>query len=167
MSEEEKKKEITVSTIIDTNVVVVINCLAIMVVIAVANWLSPDTIHWKFWELWDMHGTGLSDWLRVGVPLFLWAAVTNAFFAWQKKDEIPDEDKPTLVEAIGAGFIVSVLAGVMEEISHRWIYYLGCFVSAAIINFLLFGIPEWLYMHLIGPIVDFTTFGFLKDLINK
>lgn len=62
--------------------------------------------------------------------------------------------------------IISGFAGIVEELVFRWIVFYSITVTVQLANwlffgFLGFGIPEWLYVNIIGPVANFATFGAL------
>lgn len=71
---------------------------------------------------------------------------------------------------IAKGAVVSTMAGVGEEITFRWLFFLNNIISVKIGNWFFFGflglgIPEWLHLHIFGPIANWTTFGGLESFI--
>ncbi len=145
---------------------------AALVIIPLGQWLAPDLIGHSIFDAWSFHGTGLLDWLKLGLPLFGWGVGVNVLAKlFKKEDSLYDRlnsQRVTRGQLLGAGFLISLWAGLAEELSFRWLLYYGAFFTLAIVNFLFFGwagfgLPEWLHLNLFGPIADFTTLGYLTE----
>ena len=68
------------------------------------------------------------------------------------------------------GLATSLIAGIGEEISFRWLFFMDNIIGCTIANFFLLGfigcgIPEFFHMYVAGPIANFTTFGALEPWI--
>jgi len=65
---------------------------------------------------------------------------------------------PTPAEILGIGFIISVLAGLLEEISFRWLIFLGAFLGLWIMNFIFAGFLVLIACvgvgYLLGALID-------------
>ncbi|QBD78935.1 hypothetical protein EPA93_24305 [Ktedonosporobacter rubrisoli] len=55
--------------------------------------------------------------------------------------------------------------GIGEEIIYRWMTLPVIIVLLSALNFLLSGLLAWLYLHILGPIIDFVTFGSLHSIL--
>ena len=65
------------------------------------------------------------------------------------------------------GTFISLFAGVVEEISFRWILFFSSIASVTFINFLFFGflgfgVPEWVFTNILNPVVNWVSFGALE-----
>lgn len=74
-------------------------------------------------------------------------------------------------EVFALGTIISIFAGVTEEIAFRWLLFFGGFLTLGATNWLFFGamgfgIPEWFFTHLWGPLANWTTLGYMEPYIN-
>ena len=93
-------------------------------------------------------------------PLFAWGTgISLICVLYTKNDRRMNRNAEDILVD---GTIISVIAGVVEEITFRWLFFLGNIVSLKITNFLFFGffgfgIPEWTHLHILGPIVDIIT----------
>lgn len=143
--------------------------------IVLTSWLFPEFLPFSTAEIWSFHGTGLVDWLKLGVPVFAWGgAVTLLVVLVNRPTAVGPWERlvaPTKAQRFYNGFILSVWAGVAEEIGFRWLLFLSSYISVFIINFLIFGwlgfgVSEWLYVHVLGPLANFTTLGHLAPWLN-
>lgn len=157
--------------------------LMALIIIPLTHWISPGHIPFSTGDIWSFHDTGLGDWFAVGWPIFVWGVVVNIGYQvyrrhfkqesaleWLQRLARGRTTEPTRREVLVGGAIISVFAGVTEEIAFRWLIYLSTFATAAITNWLFFGwagfgIPEWFQLHVWGPIADWTTFGQLHPWI--
>ena len=152
-----------------------------LIIIPVTHWVSPGHIPFSTADIWSFHGTGLGDWFTVGWPVLVWAVGVNLAVQFYNRTQ-PESalefieritrrsSKPTRTQVLTTGFILSLWAGVAEEISFRWLIYLSTFTSAAITNWLFFGwagfgIPEWFHLNIWGPIANWTTLDELRPWI--
>lgn len=139
--------------------------MAALITIPLTRWLAPGLIPMGAAQIWDAHGTGLGDWLWVGLPMFAWGVGINIVWLYPQRKHLHRHDPAKeLIRSV----LVSVLAGVLEEISFRWLLFFAAFPSLAISNYLFFGvfgfgIAEFVHIHLAGPLADFTTCGYLHD----
>lgn len=113
-------------------------------------------------SLWTSKGT-ISEWLTLGLPLFAWGVFLKTVF-WVF---CPPERKIKNAEAdiLFKGVVISTWAGVVEEICFRWLIFLNALWAAKVISFCLCGFPEWLYLHLVGPIANFFTGGLMSEYL--
>ncbi len=127
----------------------------------VVMWIWPWATPFKFFEFWNMRGS-ISDWLYAGLPLFLWGGIVNAIIAFFTKNNEEVNDRAE--ELFSKGTLSSLAAGIFEEMTFRWLFFLNNIVVIKITNFVFFGflgfgIPEWFQLNLFGPIADWITLG--------
>ena len=56
-------------------------------------------------------------------------------------------------------------AGPMEELVYRWLFFYGTIVCLPILNFATFGLLQWFYSTVLGPIADLLTLHQLHDYL--
>ncbi|MEY4744278.1 MAG: hypothetical protein RL272_223 [Candidatus Parcubacteria bacterium] len=127
--------------------------------IALAGWLWPSAIPFGAFDFWPMRGT-VGDWLSSAWPAFAWGGGLTAIiaFATRNKREVNRDAEGILI----GGTIISLWAGVMEEICFRWLIFLSTIFWGKVVNFILlgfmgWGIPEHLFLWIFRPLADFTT----------
>lgn len=117
----------------------------------------------------------LASWGEAAYHIFVWGVVITAVFsirAISARKNFMEEHLDKL-EVNNAepnylkGFLISVWAGVAEEISFRWIFFLYGMIGIKVGNwlffgFLGFGIAEHIYLWIVGPVANFFTFGYLE-----
>ncbi|MDO8572122.1 MAG: hypothetical protein Q7R79_05575, partial [bacterium] len=121
----------------------------------------PSSVPFSIGEFWHIRG-GFWDWCAASWPIFAWGAGLTAIVSLLTRNT-PETNSDAEVIIVG-GFLISLWAGIMEEICFRWLIFLGDIVMVQIGNFLFFGflgfgIPEWLFTHIFRPIADFFTGG--------
>lgn len=126
-----------------------------------------DAIPFSTFEFWAIKGTPW-QWLGSAWPWFVWATCVNTVGYILQRNNATSDLTPK--EVLKGGFLVSLWAGVMEEICFRWLIFLNAIVSVKILNWLLlgfadYGIPEWLYLHILGPVANFFTLGNLTPYL--
>jgi len=129
--------------------------------LAVIVWIWPWSIEpftlYEFWGKCDIMGGVYTSW-----PIFLWAASMTGLVAFLTHNKRSDNSKAE--DHLVGGLVVSAFAGITEEIIFRWILFLDAIICVKIVNFLFFGwlgwgMPEWFFNHLFGPVASFFTLG--------
>lgn len=143
----------------------VLSALVSLIFVGVVNLFWPWAIPFRFLEFITLN----NFWQGVIAcwPAYVWAIGGTLFFTSQKLIRDIRNDGESF---LAGGFLVSVWAGVVEEICFRWFIFFGAIVGVKITNFIFFGflgfgIPEFLHMYIFGPIANFTTFGALQDFL--
>ncbi|MDO8508006.1 MAG: CPBP family glutamic-type intramembrane protease [bacterium] len=141
-----------------------------ILVLAIVYLFFPEAMPFKFFELWGIRGNdGPIDWVLSSWPILIWAiAATSYCFLTRNRQDVNDRAE----EMLAKGTLVSLFAGVVEEVCFRWILFLSCIVGAMVGNFLFFGflgfgIVEAVQVHILGPIADFFTFGHLSIYLGS
>lgn len=141
---------------------------AVCVMLAVvASRFFPGAIPFGIFDFLGIKG-GLGDWLKSAWPIFAWAiGATAAYSILTKNDRQANQEAEQI---FGKGIVRSIIAGVVEEILFRWWIFLGMIVSVQIFNFFFFGflgfgISEWLYLNIMGPIANFFTLGKMEWIL--
>ncbi|MBI2633155.1 MAG: hypothetical protein HYW78_02070 [Parcubacteria group bacterium] len=138
-----------------------------LICIIIISYLFPKFLPFTVFELWNAQGTVI-EWLIVAWPIFAWGVGVTACVSFLTKNNYIENIQAEKI--FGKNIIISFLAGVFEEISFRWIFFLGALVGVQVINFLFFGflgfgLTEWLYIHVFGPIANFLTFGKIEFIL--
>lgn len=137
--------------------------------VALVTYFFPSVLPFGMFEFWHTKGTWI-QWLYAGLPLFAWAFCINFYNLFTTRNH-PDLNK-NAESVLAGGFLISVWAGVMEEICFRWLIFMSGIIGIKIVNFLFFGwlgfgLPEFFQNWLFGPIANFFTLGYLATyLVN-
>lgn len=129
------------------------------------KWVKPTAIPFDMFQFWYLKGS-IWDILWMSWPLFAWGVVgTIVLTLWRGIDF---DNVLNAEENFMRGAVKSLIAGLFEEPSFRWLIFYNAIVGAKISNYLLFGwagfgILEWTQAHLMGPLVNFVTFGHLTE----
>ena len=131
--------------------------------------------------VWDMHGVGsetsylegLIGWLTVGWPIFAWGVGVNVLFHFIRPGYARSDRYARRLSAgqiFSVGTLISAWAGITEEIAFRWLIFFGAFLGIFVGNWLFFdclgfGIAEWFYTVIWGPLANWATLGYLEPYL--
>jgi len=146
------------------------------ITIAITGWLWPKTIPFRAFDLWTQHGSlvdGLFSarfFLAWGAGFTLFVEVLEMLRALKSSSGFTRRVafyEPSAGTILGHGLVTSLFAGIFEEIGFRWLIFLSSIAWTKVTNwiffgFLGFGIPEWLFVHVFGPLANWTTLGYLQ-----
>lgn len=109
-----------------------------------------------FWEFWHMPGSWVSLFQRYWM-LFAWGVIIQSIVSFTGYNSPYENDNAE--RFLFKGFLRSAFAGVTEEISFRWLFFLSAIPGARIANWFFFGfagfgVSEWLFLHVVGPITS-------------
>ncbi len=145
----------------------VVSALWGAITIAIVGRLWPSMIPYGAFDFWPMKGS-VGDWLSSAWPAFVWGGGVTAIvaFATRNKREVNRNAESLLV----GGALISVWAGVVEEICFRWLIFLSSIFWVQVVNFVFlgfmgWGIPEHLFLWIFRPLADFTTLHGLHDVL--
>jgi hypothetical protein len=138
-----------------------------IVLLPIIMWIWPNVVPFGFFEFWSPKGT-VTEWLTASWPIFAWAACTTTIIAFATKNNW--YTNAFAEDILKDGFVTSAKAGIGEEITFRWLFFLDAVVAVKISNFLFFGflgfgIPAWFQLHFTGPIADFVTHHSMHNLL--
>jgi hypothetical protein len=141
-----------------------------------ANWLWWTAIPFSTFQFWTLRGSA-GDILGTGWPIFVWVGlaflsisfIAQRFMLPAIQRYLPDDIILTMGHPI-EGIWQSLWVGIGEEIILRWIVFYDIIVLLQWANFLLGGFAgggllAWIYLHIIGPIANFVTFGSLSSIL--
>jgi len=134
--------------------------------IAIVQWLWPGVIPFGSFDAWYVTG-GLADWLGSAWWVLAWGVALQSLICiarWDDRLMRTSYAEVTPGEILKAGTIISLWAGVVEEIAFRWLIFYAQIVWVKVVNFLVFGflglgLACLFHVHIFGPIADFTTLG--------
>lgn len=141
--------------------------LSLLPVILIFEWLWPNVIPFSLFEFWkwDVDWIGV---ISISWPMLLWGAGFTGLIALITRNH-PDVNANAEVLLVN-GFINSTVAGIFEEISFRWLIYYSQMITYSILNFIFFGflgfgLFEWIFLHITGPVANFFTLGYLEPYL--
>jgi len=149
--------------------------ISVLVIVA-AKIIYPSVFPFPIFSLWKTNGN-VAQWFIAGLPLMLWTLVLNLFllFVVRRSAEkynplLRLQPMPPSQLVREQGVFFGGVAGIMEEIVFRWLWFLHLIPVAKIMNFLFFGfagvgIPERLQQYVTGPLVNILTLGKLHDYL--
>ncbi len=145
----------------------VVVALSALVFVLIWEWLWPNVIPFTLVEFWNLRGSWV-DVLKTSWPILLWAVIVSIVTSACTRND--PEENDLAEKNLFVGGLMSLFAGIFEEISFRWFIFYGQIIAYKVANFLFFGwlgfgVAEWLYLHLEGPIVNFITFGKMSHLL--
>ena len=140
-------------------------CAMILVLMVKKFW--PETIPFSFLYFWKINGS-LWEAVKTSWVPFAWGTGMTALIAMFTRND-PEHNRNAEVHMLG-GLVISIWAGVAEEICFRWLLFYGAIVGTQVVNWFFFGwlgfgIPEWFYLHIMGPVANFFTLGYLHSIL--
>lgn len=137
------------------------------VTLLLIQWIFPQAVPFGTFEFWALRGS-IAGALKVSWPLFAWALVINLVAILFIRNG--PRDYRHAEKILGREAFASVFAGIVEEIDFRWLIFLNAIWFVKLTNWLFFGfagfgIEEWLFLHIIGPVVNFSTLGKLAPIL--
>jgi hypothetical protein len=137
--------------------------------VAIVEFIWPNATPFTFFGLWKPSGT-VWQWLYAGLPIFLWGSGVTAWRVFRTYNK-PEENRHA-EHILAGGFLISLWAGVMEEICFRWLIFLNTIIGALIVNYILlgfagFGLFEMMMVHVIMPVANFFTLGALAQYLDN
>ncbi|MHA2279615.1 MAG: hypothetical protein ACXAC5_01805 [Promethearchaeota archaeon] len=128
--------------------------------------IFPSSTPFDTFEFWKENQvlTGI----KASWPIFLWGAAVTSIVAFSTRNKRSLNKKAE--DILVGGVFVSAIAGVFEEMVFRWIIFLWGIVGVKVVNFLFFGflgfgLAQFIHNWIVGPIVNFVTFGKMQWLI--
>jgi len=134
--------------------------------IAIVQAVWPGTIPFGSFEAWTVRG-GIVDWLAAAWPILaigfgLQTAI--CIVRWDDRLMRTAYAAYSPFDILKAGTLISLWAGVVEEIAFRWLIFYAQIVWVKVANFLVFGflglgLACIFHVHIFGPIADVATLG--------
>ncbi len=119
-----------------------------------------------FFEFWTIKG---DFWEAVtgAWPWYVWGFGLTIIFMVVREAEFVTESP---MEKFIKGTLISVWAGVAEEMAFRWVFFLSAIVMLPVFNWVLGGFIDldlirWLYEKALCPIANWVTFGYLEPYL--
>ncbi len=137
--------------------------------VAIVEFIWPNATPFTFFGLWKPSGT-VWQWLYAASPIFLWGSGVTAWRVFRTYNK-PEENQHA-EHILAGGFLISLWAGVMEEICFRWLIFLNTIIGALIVNYILlgfagFGLFEMMMVHVLMPVANFFTLGALAQYLDN
>lgn len=127
----------------------------------------PSVIPFGAFEFWGIEGS-VREWIWYTLPVFIWGGVlTFIHTVTTTNDKEINRDAEAILVF---GGLISLWAGVMEEVSFRWLIFLANVVWVKVGNFFLLGfmglgIPKLFYSYVLAPMANLTTIGYLEPYL--
>ena len=118
------------------------------VLLVILNVVSPETIPISSSWVWRSEGS-VSDWVSLAKPIFAWGFGVTLLFGILRKLTW-EMRKTNALHAFLAGLVISVFAGVSEEILFRWILFLPTVALEQFFNWVFSGVLALLLSAVIG-----------------
>lgn len=119
-----------------------------------------------FFEFWTTKGE-FWEAVKGAWPWYTWGfGVTFLFLIFQKVKFTLDTPGKKFVR----GTLISIWAGVAEEMAFRWLFFFSAIVILPVLNWIFGGIIgleliRWLYQYILCPAGNFFTFGYLEPYL--
>jgi len=136
------------------------------VFVGIVSLIWPKALPFPFWSEWELKKP-IFEAVWVSWPLFVWAVVINTLLVFTKYNGYKNPPHEIFI----AGTLVSLWAGIVEEICFRWVIFLSAIVSVQIVDFLFLGFiglhpVQWFYMAVLCPVANFFTLGMLAPYLS-
>ena len=142
-----------------------------------ASWMWPWSIEpFTVFSLWSpapgVASWDLDGWGRTALPIFVWGVGVTLYFQLSNKTNMASYEERlaqrNAEQHFLGGVVVSVWAGMAEELAFRWCFFLSAIIGCKVFNwmffgFLGFGISEHLYLWILGPVANFFTLGAMEN----
>ncbi len=138
-----------------------------IIVVAVVKIFWPNLIPFSIFEFWKFEGS-IVDVLKSSWIILAWGTgVTVISSLATRNDRELNRHAETILTG---GLVVSIKAGVLEELAFRWIFFYVAVVGAKVSNFLFFGwagfgVTQWLYVNIFSHIANALTLGYLAPIL--
>ena len=119
-------------------------------------------IPFSLFQFWKWEGT-LYQVIRTAWPIFAWVGCMTLYDLATDRSDSCGGDGPR--EVLRKGTIISLWAGISEEIFFRWLMFYTGIIGFKVMNTLTFGLTEWFHVHLYGPMANLFTLGVLHDYL--
>lgn len=135
-------------------------------VLAAVSWLFPAIFPLGLFQVWVPQGHPV-QWLLASLPLFVWGvSVATARSILTRNPRWYNLRAEAFLKE---GMARSTLVGVFEEVKYRWLFFFFGIIANIVFNFLFFGfagfgLVEWLYTAVFGPLANWITLGLLHDI---
>ncbi|MBC7996577.1 MAG: hypothetical protein IAF58_01445 [Leptolyngbya sp.] len=132
-------------------------------VVVVCSLFFRQALPFGTWPIWYVKGN-LTEWLVAAWPIFAWGAGFTTFVSVITLNDRSENSKAESL--LFKGFLVSLMAGVVEELAFRWIVFYSSIATALALNFLFFGWAgfgaiQWVHNFAFGPLSNWLTGGHL------
>lgn len=130
-------------------------------------WSDDLGITFGFWSPWSWgEGTSLTDGLTAVWPLYVWGIAVSVI-AGIVAIATGEKRTKSVGKMFAVGFVVSIVAGVTEEIAYRWLRFMGAIFGIFVLNWLVLGfagvdIVKWLFVESFTPVSNWLTLGHLE-----
>ena len=141
-----------------------VSCL---IILPIMYYFFSSYMPFGFWEFWHMP----SSWAAVIQsywPFIVWGIAIQSIVSFTGYNK--PEDNHYAEGHLVAGFLRSGFAGITEEITFRWLFFLVAIPGLRVGNWFIFGfagfgLKEWMYLHILGPIVNLVSLGLMHNLL--
>lgn len=138
-----------------------------LVIVVIVKWLWPDVIPFSLFQFWKLDCSVL-DLIKLSWPMFAWGTGVSFIVALIKRNN--RKTNRHVERILVGGFLVSLFAGVTEEVSFRWLIFYSGIVGYKILNWLIFGwagfgVFQWFQLSIAAPISNFLTLGYLQPIL--
>ena len=140
-----------------------------LIIIGFTFLINSDAIPYKFFHFWKIEG-GLLEAIKHSWVIFLYGILINLWISTNRQQS--HEELRTAEDLLLGGTMVSVWAGVVEEICFRWIIFYGVMCTLQLLNFFFFGwlgfgLLDFIYSWALVPVADFARFEYLQPQLKS
>ena len=127
--------------------------IGVFIFVVFCMWVRPGIVPFSLFEFWKLEDVSIWTIIAGSWPLFAWGIGINLIRAVATKNNPMVNRNAEYI--IVVGLVLSVIAGVFEEIAFRWIFFYGQIIVYKFFNFLVFGwagfgVFQWLFQNIEG-----------------
>lgn len=145
-------------------------------IIGFINWIWPNAVPLGIFQFWETKGS-LLDWCASSWAVLLWGfgaslvlSIIHEANRHTQMERLFGISSPRAGKVFRNGLVLSVVAGIFEEIQFRWLGFLLAIIGVRFVDFLIFGwagfgLVHWFNDVLTAPLANWTTFGHLSSVL--
>lgn len=135
----------------------------LVIIFTVKQWW-PQSIPLSMKQFLPIKGTFL-QWCRSSWVLLAWGVSVTTIVKLTSSNTFSYNRRAE--QHLGQGLLISLWAGVTEELDHRWLRFYVSMLMVQIGSIFTFGLVEWVYTHMGIPLADWATFYQLHAQLNQ
>ncbi len=107
--------------------------VGLLLFVMLIKWIWPSATPFGTFDFWKENQIGAG--IKASWAIFLWGGVITSLFAFTLNKKSLNHKAEDILTG---GIVISVIAGVLEEIVFRWTIFLVGIIGAQVTNFIFF-----------------------------
>lgn len=131
------------------------SALSSFILVAIVKFFWSSITPFGLFEVWHMGHGSTWDGVKAAWPIYLWGCgLTTLVCVCTSNSRSTNRNAEDI---IGVGTLLSVMAGVTEEIAFRWWFFYGAILGLKVLSWITCGLVAWFVTHVPIPIAAFFT----------